>query len=288
VDVRKRLKEKKEAVDRRLEHFLSPGDSILHRAMRYAVLSGGKRYRPLLLLSAGECFPVPMSTLLPFACALELVHNYSLVHDDLPAMDDDDFRRGKPSCHKAYGESVAILAGDALLTLAFEVMARGAVEEPHLSRKIRCIEEVGRMAGAEGMVGGQVLDINYDKGKATEDYYDKLILMKTAGLIAASVRVGAIMGGADPVQLESLSEYGRNIGLAFQTRDDILDSKEDSPLRHGDRPNSVVFFGFEEAERRLHSFVEKGIGALESISMATPELRCLAEMLLVYHSGKSP
>jgi geranylgeranyl diphosphate synthase type II len=202
-------------------------------------------------------------------------------------MDDDDFRRGKPSCHKAYGESVAILAGDALLTLAFEVMARATVEEAHLSRKVRCIEEVGRMAGAEGMVGGQVLDVNYEQGKATEEYYDKLILMKTAGLITASVRAGAILGGADPVQLESFSEYGRNIGLAFQTRDDILDSKEDSPLKHGDRPNSVVFFGFEKAERRLHSFVEKGIRALESISMATPELRCLAEMLLVYNSGTS-
>ena len=162
----------RDRVDQALEQIIANTSDLageLHQAMHYSTFNGGKRVRPLLVYLTGEALAVPTAALDNAACAVEFIHCYSLVHDDMPAMDDDDFRRGKPSCHKAFGESVAILAGDALLTLAFEVMARATVEEGHLSRKVRCVEEVGRMAGAEGMVGGQVLDINFEPGRATED-----------------------------------------------------------------------------------------------------------------------
>lgn len=271
-----RLLQKKEAVDRELERILSREDSVLFKAMRYAVLFGGKRFRPLLTLSSGECFGVSQETALPFACAVELIHNYSLIHDDLPAMDNDDFRRGKPSCHKAYGEDVALLAGDGLLTLAFEVLAQAAVDEGFEPRKERVIKEISRLAGVEGMIGGQLLDITLSPKKITEEQLNELILKKTGSLIIASVRAGAILGGAPELKLEAITEYGKNIGLAFQSRDDILDSAEDSPKDHFFRASSVSFLGLEEAERRMKQFVDMGIAALDENSIESDELRFLA------------
>ncbi|MEE9390714.1 MAG: polyprenyl synthetase family protein, partial [Candidatus Aminicenantaceae bacterium] len=171
MNVEDRLYQKKEAVDRELERILPREDTLLFQAMRHAVLSGGKRFRPILVLSSGECFDVSQATLLPFACALELIHNYSLIHDDLPSMDNDDFRRGKPSCHKAYGEAIALLAGDGLLTLAFEVLALAPLEEELLERKNQVIMDIGKLAGIDGMIGGQFMDIILSPEEITEEEF---------------------------------------------------------------------------------------------------------------------
>ncbi|MGD9344802.1 MAG: polyprenyl synthetase family protein, partial [Candidatus Aminicenantes bacterium] len=275
-----RLAQKKEAIDRELEGILSRGDSLLSQAMRYAVLGGGKRFRPLLLLSAGEEFGVRIEDSLPFGCAVELIHNYSLVHDDLPSMDDDEFRRGKPTCHKAFGEGIALLVGDALLTLAFEVMASAPLGINSDAKKERSIAELSRLAGTEGMIGGQLLDITLTPESISEELFHELVQKKTGALITASVRIGAILGGADDSRMEAITRYGENIGLAFQIKDDLLDTMEDTQREDVYRPNSVSLFGLDQTLERLDAFVARGIEALERGAVASPELRFLAEMLL--------
>ncbi len=274
------IAQKKKTIDSELERMLSQGDSLLFRAMRYAVLDGGKRYRPLLLLSSGEEFDAPIEITLPFACAVELVHNYSLIHDDLPAMDDDDFRRGKPSCHKAFGEDIALLAGDALLTLAFEIMASVPLERGGGAYHARAIAELSRYAGEGGMIGGQLMDITITPETISEDIFYELIRKKTGALITVSVRIGAILGGADDSRMEAITAFGENIGLAFQTRDDLLDALEDAQREGVFRPNSVSLFGLEGTMERLEMFVSEGLRALERISPASEELRFLAQKLL--------
>ncbi len=279
MDIITKLQLKKDAVDAALERFLPQEDNRLAEAMRYAVFSGGKRYRPLLALSSGECFGLSQEDVLPFGCALELIHNYSLVHDDLPLMDDDDFRRSKPSCHKVFGEEIALLAGDALLTLAFEVLSSAPWEASKLARKERMIKEIAWSAGIQGMVGGQLLDIMLTLDQLTEENLHDLMAKKTGALILASVKVGPVLAGAPPFVLEKMIEYGENIGLAFQMRDDILDSTEyssqDSPLH----PNAAYFFGLGEAKDRLKLHVQKAIQALDSASLVSEELRYLASGL---------
>ena len=272
--------QKKKTIDQHLDRLLSREDFPIDQAMRYAVFSGGKRFRPLLVLSSGECFGVSDEVLLPFACALELIHNYSLIHDDLPSMDDDDFRRGKPSCHKAFGENIALLAGDSLLTLAFEVMAKAPVEEKDLAKKGELMGEISRLAGVEGMIGGQVLDISsFPRGMTEEEYYE-LILKKTGSLFIASLKVGAIFGDAEPSQIQALEEYGRNLGLAFQIRDDIIDSFEGASKSHPPRPDAVLLFGSKEAQRKLKAYVERANQALDDVGLESEELRHLALKLL--------
>jgi geranylgeranyl diphosphate synthase type II len=274
------LERKKQAVDRQLERLLKKEDSRLAQAMRYAVFSGGKRYRPLLVLCSGESFGVQENMLLPFACAIELIHNYSLIHDDLPCMDDDDLRRGKPTCHKAFGEDIALLAGDGLLTLAFEVMARAPLDKGWEARRERAIQEVGSRAGVEGMIGGQHLDITLSSSHISESQFEELLLKKTGALIIASVKTGAILGGADGIRLERITDFGSNVGLAFQTRDDLLDSAEDRTSGMTARPNSVAFFGRQEALNRLKRFVGQAIQALDEASVESETLRHLASSLL--------
>lgn len=282
MDTELRLAQKKEAIERELERILSPGDSLLHKAMRYSVLGGGKRFRPLLLLSSAEEFGVPLEDALPFASAVELIHNYSLVHDDLPSMDDDDVRRGKPTCHKAFGEDIALLAGDALLTLAFEVVSSSPLDQKTYfgKSKERAIAELARHAGTEGMIGGQMLDITLSPETISPEIFHELVQKKTGALITASVRIGAILGGANESQLEAVTQYGINIGLAFQTKDDLQDSVEDAERKNVYRPNSVSLYGLEKAFRRLDSFVSEGLRALERGEVLSPELRFLAKKLL--------
>jgi geranylgeranyl diphosphate synthase type II len=194
----------------------------LFRAIVYSIKSGGKRLRPILTLETGIILGAKKSELLPVACAMEFIHTYSLIHDDLPSMDNDDFRRGKPTVHKKFGEAVAILAGDALLTRAFEIIAN-EITNPTISRKV--ISEISRSAGAEGMVGGQVLDIAFSR-KATSPnnkLHTRMLLMKTGMLIKTSVLCGAIVAGADNKTLKRLESYGKYIGLAFQIKDDTMD-----------------------------------------------------------------
>ena len=280
MNVEEKLRKKKEAVERELERILSQEDSLLFRAMRHTVFSGGKRYRPLLALSSGECFGASQEMVLPFACALELIHNYSLVHDDLPSMDNDDFRRGQPSCHKAFGEDIALLTGDSLLTLAFEVMSQASLDGGLLERKGWAIKEISHFAGFKGMIGGQLLDVTLSPEVLTEEIFHDLILKKTGALITASVKTGAILGGAGNSELEAIVQYGHNIGLAFQIRDDILDSADEAEKGDMSRPNYVTLFGLETAKDRLNNFIDTARSALDEASLESEELHYLASILL--------
>jgi len=284
--IEEKLIRKKKAVESRLSDILSREDSILFQAMRYSVLSGGKRFRPLLALSSGECFGVSIDIVLPFACAIELIHNYSLIHDDLPSMDNDDFRRGKPSCHRAYGENVAILAGNALLTLAFEVASKAHLDGEFSLRKEQVITDLSHLAGAEGMIGGQFLDITLPSEKISEEKLYELILRKTGALIIASVKIGPVLAGASSSQIKAIEEYGKNIGIAFQIRDDILDSASDKCKSKLQQPNFVSLFGLEESKYRLKKSIELGIMALDDLLLKTDDLRFLALKLSKIKNGK--
>jgi geranylgeranyl diphosphate synthase, type II len=212
-------------VEARLAQLLPDGDAAprdLHEAMRYSVLAGGKRLRPALVLLGARAAGGDESSVLGVACAVEFMHAYSLVHDDLPAMDDDDFRRGRPSCHKQFGEALAILAGDALNTHAFEVIAETA---PDRSRVADLVLELCRAAGTRGMVGGQVADLQGEGRAATPEGVRSIHERKTGALLAASLRMGAVAVGAGPPVLEKLAGYGRRMGLAFQIIDDVLDEE---------------------------------------------------------------
>jgi geranylgeranyl diphosphate synthase type II len=201
--------------------------SSIHRAMRYSLFAGGKRIRPILAMAAAAAIRAETDGVEHAACALELVHTYSLIHDDLPALDNDDLRRGRPTCHKVFGEAMAILAGDALLTLAFEVLSR--LPAISAEQKIRMVEELSRAAGTVGgMIGGQVNDIEGERKKATAALLDSIHRAKTGALLRASVRIGGIYAGATEEQLAALSAYGEHIGLAFQIIDDVLDVEESS------------------------------------------------------------
>jgi len=273
-------------VERELESILSRENTLIFQAMRYTVFSGGKRYRPLLTLSSGEYFGASRRDLLPFACALELIHNYSLIHDDLPSMDNDDFRRGKPSSHKVFGEGIALLAGDALLTLAFEVMADAPLDAGLLPQKNKVIDEISHCAGAEGMVKGQMMDITLSPENMNEENIYEKKKKKTGSLIMASVKTGAILGNASASQLEAIIDFGKNIGIAFQIRDDILDSIMEKKKSRLIRPNYVHLFGLSIAEQKLKEFVENGLKSLAGACLDSEELRYLATILLDIENEK--
>lgn len=225
------MAERRTLVDAALDRWLPPPTEpppIIHEAMRYSVFAGGKRLRPMLALFGCEAVGGTPEDAMPGAAALELIHTYSLVHDDLPAMDDDDFRRGRPTCHKVYGEAIAILAGDALLTHAFQVLADQTAAGVPAPRRLRMIAEIAAAAGSVGMVGGQTMDIQAE-GK-TLDPATLLTLhsKKTGALLRVSLRVGGLAGGADEAALGHLTRYGERLGLAFQIVDDILDIEGNS------------------------------------------------------------
>ncbi len=216
-------------VEAALEQLLPPESTpppSIHRAIRYSVFAGGKRIRPILCLEAARIFDARPQAAVAVACALEFIHTYSLIHDDLPALDNDDLRRGKPTCHKKFGEATAILAGDALLTLAFETLATAPVEP---ARRVGLIREVAASAGTrDGMVGGQVADLEAEGHEVTPAMLEYIHRSKTAALIRASVVAGTLCGGAGEGDLARLRRFGESIGWAFQVVDDILDVEESS------------------------------------------------------------
>ena len=218
--------ERRQLVDEALDLALPPDDTpptSVHRAMRYSVMAGGKRLRPILVIAGAEAVGGKAETVMPTACALELVHTYSLIHDDLPAMDDDDYQRGRLTSHKVFGEAIAILAGDALLTYAFRLVADNAsrVRDPAVIRDV--IVEIADAAGTGGMVGGQVVDIESEGKPVTAETLEYIHLHKTAALIRASLRVGTLLAGGSPGDVALIGDAGRSLGLAFQIVDDILD-----------------------------------------------------------------
>ncbi len=214
------------ALDRLVPSESTPPENI-HRAMRYSLFAGGKRVRPILCIAAANCVAESPEGVESAACALELIHTYSLIHDDLPALDNDDLRRGRPTSHKVFGEAMAILAGDALLTLAFDVLSKlDAIDD---AKKVALIRELATASGTVGgMIAGQVHDIEGEGQAPTAALLDRIHRAKTGALLRASVRMGAIYAGAKAAQYEALSEFGEHIGLAFQIVDDILDVTQSS------------------------------------------------------------
>jgi len=243
--------------------------------MRYSVLGGGKRLRPLLVYAAGHALGESGQRLDAPACAVELIHAYSLIHDDLPAMDDDDLRRGRPTCHIAFGEAMAILAGDALQALAFEILAHDI--DPHgnepgvdAQRCVEMLRVLGRACGAEGMAGGQALDLAAVGRTLSLAELEHMHACKTGALIRASVRLGALAGGADSVSLAALDRYAHAVGLAFQVRDDILDVEGESAVlgktagkdAAADKPTFPSIIGMQASQARLAELTADALAAI--------------------------
>jgi geranylgeranyl diphosphate synthase type II len=224
------LNEQVQAIDEVLQQWVpaeSTAPASIHQAMRYSLFAGGKRIRPILAIAAARAVSDSPEGIENAAVTLELIHTYSLIHDDLPALDNDDLRRGRPTCHKVFGEAMAILAGDALLTLAFELLSR--LPQIDAERKIRLVEELARASGTVGgMIGGQVNDIEGEKKVPTAFLLESIHRAKTGALLRASLRMGAIYADATPAKLSALSEFGEHVGLAFQIIDDVLDVEESS------------------------------------------------------------
>ena len=292
MNLQRYLEKRSQLVDRALTRVLPKRTSLptkLDDAMRYSLFSGGKRIRPILALASGEAVGAPVAHIMPFACALEMIHSYSLVHDDLPAMDDDDLRRGQPTNHIVFGEAMAILAGDGLLTEAFRVMAEGALRlGKNPAAALRAVQEIAIGAGAMGMVGRQVADLEAEQKKPTRTLVDYIHTRKTAALLRASVRAGALVGGASPRQFARLDEYGAAIGLAFQVADDILDVEgetaktgkragRDAELQKVTYPAAV---GMKKAKARARELLHEALAALQSFPVAADPLREIAKFVV--------
>ena len=291
MDIKSYLKEKRELIDSYLESYFSiPSEPfVLHEAMRYSLFAGGKRIRPILALASYEACGGNPKDIVPYATALELIHTYSLIHDDLPSMDNDDLRRGKPTNHKVFGEAMAILAGDALLTEAF-LMLSNNLHSSSLkpSNLIKIIREVSLASGVHGMVGGQALDIFSENIEPDKDTLNFIHLHKTAALITASVRMGAILANIKEKKLKALTEYGTGIGLAFQIIDDILDI-EGNAEELGKTAGSDIkmkkmtypaLCGTEKSRQKAKDLISDAIDSLKIFSSEADQLRKIARYLL--------
>jgi geranylgeranyl diphosphate synthase, type II len=284
-DLEAYLAGRRRLVEKALKRFLpvqEPGR--LHQAMRYSLLAGGKRLRPILLLASAEACGLEAGKALPAACALESLHTYSLIHDDLPAMDNDDLRRGKPTCHKAFDEATAILAGDGLLTLAFEwMLSNGRVPGIGAVRACEATVILARAAGSRGMVGGQMADILFEGRRVPPATLKYIHAHKTGDLLTASLECGAALAGARPWQRRSLKSFGSHIGLAFQIADDILNVTGDEK-KMGKRGGSdakrakatyPAVFGLEKSRRQARKELDL---ALKALSLFKDEARPLREL----------
>lgn len=266
-DISKYMREKKRLIDHHLGKFLPRSSTyprVIHQAMHYSVFSGGKRLRPILTIAAAETHTRDIKAVLPAACAIELVHTFSLIHDDLPALDNDDFRRGKPTCHRMFGEDMAILAGDALLILAFELLGESERIGRHFLKPGVLIKEMTNAIGTGGMIGGQVVDLLSQKREINVRELKYTHENKTAALITAALRIGGIIGGMPPRELTALTNFGRSMGFCFQIVDDLLDEKVDRQeasylsLLGRERAMEMVEELMIEAEKSLKCLGDKG------------------------------
>jgi geranylgeranyl diphosphate synthase type II len=231
MDLKGYLRSRQREVDRALNQYLPKANTkpaTLHRAMRYSLFAGGKRLRPILCLAAAEACRGSINDALPLACALECIHTYSLVHDDLPSMDNDDFRRGRPTCHKVFGEGIAVLAGDALLTIAFEIVSK-AKPAPRYDISI-LLREIAVAAGSQKLIAGQVADLEAEGRNVKRDQLQFIHENKTAAILKSSVRLGAMSANADARKLSAITQFGQRLGLVFQIIDDILDVTQTSEI----------------------------------------------------------
>jgi geranylgeranyl diphosphate synthase, type II len=289
MDLRDYLASRRKMVDDALDALLPAEEAepaVLHRAMRYSIFAGGKRLRPILSVAAAEAVVGSGESVLPVAVAAESVHTYSLIHDDLPAMDDDDLRRGKPTVHKAFGEAVAILAGDALLTFAFEVLS-----SPHVMRTTRpervgaAIGEIAHAAGSRGLIAGQVLDVSGEGRPIDESSVDAIVQGKTAALITASLTAAALFVGAGPLETGALRRYGASLGCAFQIKDDLLDLEGD-PLTLGKAVGKDAgrgkatyprLLGAEKAKEKMQGLVDAALDEIRLFGERAMPLAMIAK-----------
>ena len=256
-------------------------DEKLRESMAYSLMAGGKRMRPILLMAAADAVGADGKRFLSVACALEMIHTYSLIHDDLPAMDNDDYRRGRLTNHKVYGDGIAILAGDALLTLAFSVILRQ--KDVPSERLLRVVDEISRAAGAEGMVGGQVLDLRAENQNISIQDLRRIHMGKTGALFRAALRSGAILGGASAQQLDALTLYAEHFGLTFQITDDILDVVGNAAMigkpvgsdEKNHKSTYVTLTSLDQARELAQSTAAEAVGALRSFGDEASFLRQL-------------
>lgn len=284
------LAERRALVDSALDRYLPPVSARperLHDAIRYSVLAPGKRLRPILVLAGAEAVGGSPENVLPTACALECIHVFSLIHDDLPCMDNDDYRRGRLTNHKVYGEAMAMLSGDALLTLAFELIAENVVFVSP-DRIVAALKLISNATGTWGMVGGQVVDIESEGKEIGPETLEYIHSHKTGALLTASALAGALLSGADETQQKALIAYGKSIGLAFQIADDILDivgdqDKIGKPVGSDEGNDKATYprlYGLEESRRRAHAEVDAAVAALEGFGEPAEPLRTIARFIV--------
>lgn len=288
MEYKDKLNERIELINGALRKYLKPKyPERLYEAMNYSVFAGGKRMRPVLLLSACEAVGGDINKALPFACAMEMIHTYSLIHDDLPAMDNDDFRRGKPTCHKQFDEALAILAGDGLLTMAFEVMLEAVCKENERSFA-KAARLIANYSGSEGMLVGQVVDIE-SEGKKIDD---KTLMFihdnKTGGLIKAALMAGALIGGADGDTVRNLEKIGYNMGIAFQIKDDILDLTSTQEVLgkpvlsdvKNEKQTYVSLYGLDNAQQDYETLSEGAVKMIGDLGEKADFLKWYAQSLV--------
>jgi geranylgeranyl diphosphate synthase type II len=290
MTLREYMAVQQQSVEAALDRWVPPESTnpeTIHRAMRYSLFAGGKRIRPLLAIAAAETISDAPVGVESAACALEMIHTYSLIHDDLPALDNDDLRRGRPTSHKVFGEAMAILAGDSLLTLAFEVLAK--LDEVSAERRVELVRELAVASGTVGgMIGGQVNDIEGEGKHPTAELLESIHRAKTGALLRASVRMGAIYAGADAAQLAALTKFGEHIGLAFQIVDDILDVEESSEVLgktagKDAAQHKITFpavYGIEESRRMAEEERLNAHLALNMFDDRATRLRELADLVV--------
>jgi geranylgeranyl diphosphate synthase, type II len=292
MDIKAYLSRKKSIIDSALDKLVPPAGTYpasVHEAMRYSLFVGGKRVRPILAIAAAEALGANTSGLLPIAGTLELIHTYSLIHDDLPAMDDDDLRRGRPTCHKVYGEAIAILAGDGLLNRAFEILSDPRrLTAMSANTLLAVIREISTASGVFGMVGGQVVDMESEGKEVDFPTLEYIHTHKTGALIRASMRTGALYAKAGARQFTALTRYGEMVGLAFQIADDILDitgKREEigkdvgSDLKKG-KKTFPGFYGLEESRRRAVEVADRAVSSLKGFDRKADPLRELAKYIV--------
>ena len=286
------LAERKALIDAALERFLpgaEGGTDIIHQAVRHSLFAGGKRLRPILCLAAAEAVGGRGHDFLSCACALEMIHTYSLIHDDLPAMDNDDYRRGMPTSHRVFGEGIAILAGDALLTEAFHLLSRPEfTKDDNTETRLQAINLIAQAAGTAGMVGGQVMDLQGEGKTVTLETLEDMHRRKTGAMLTVSVVSGAILARATAAQTAALSRYGQDIGLAFQIADDILNVTGDSALMGKGTGSDIsrgkttfpALIGLEVSRNRLAELVERAAAHLTDFDHRADPLRWIARYIM--------